>query len=135
MAAERIFCFLTTHEFFDFFYNILNLIKATFDFTSLIKSPSDEITMTESGNNILKELYSQTVGINKEISIPAYTDYSFKVPDFTSLRKSTTNFFCPLLFSALGLDNFVELLMNILTERSILFVSEDLNLLSSSMYL
>lgn len=127
------------HEFFDFFYNALNIIKNTFTFPITvqgIKNLSEIMNMTERGQSILTRLYRQEVTVYKKITIPffkgANEEYTYIVPDFDSLRKSTINFCCPLLFDALDLDAFIELLISILTERSILFVSEDLNLLSSS---
>lgn len=94
--------------------------------------------MTERGQSILTRLYSQDVSVYKELVIPSFKDpfdkFTYRIPDFDSLRKATVNFCCPLLFNALDLDAFIELLISILTERPILFVSEDLNLLSSSVY-
>ena len=139
MATERVLCFMTMHEFFDFFYYALNTIKNTFCFPTTIKdikTQNEIINMTEKGQSILTRLYTQEVSVYKKIIIPSFKGsdekYIYSVPDFDSLRKSTISFCCPLLFDALDLNAFIELLISILTERSILFVSEDLNLLSSS---
>lgn len=131
---------MTMHEFFDLFYYTLDVIKNTFKFPTTVKEIEDlsklNVNITDTGRRILENLYSQEVRFNNEITIPSakdiYNDYIYRVPNLDSLRKSTINFFCPLLFNTLGMDNFTELLMSILTEKSILFVSENLNLLSSA---
>lgn len=84
---------------------------------------------------ILEHLSNQNVIINQELTIvPSKLD-SYIVPTFEQLRKQIADYFCPLLFSSLGIHGFYEVLSNIFMERSVVFVSENLNVLTSSVYL
>lgn len=82
---------------------------------------------------LLKSLYRQDVEFNKEIISPLQTP--FIIPSFSELRKQVAMFSCPVLFSCLGLHAFNEVLSNVLLERNILFVSENLNYLTSAVYI
>ncbi len=61
------------------------------------------------------------------------SQYRYAIPR-GDLARASAIFFCPLLFSALSLDSFYDLLCNVYLERCIIFVSENLNVLTSSMY-
>lgn len=139
LATERVLCFMTMHEFFDFFYHALNAIKNTFVFPTTVqdvKTQAKVANMTERGQSMLAKLYSQDVRMYTELSVPSFRnshdEFTYLVPDFDSLRRATIKFCCPLLFDALDLGAFLELLTAVLTERSVLFASQDLNLLSSA---
>ncbi len=146
---------MTRHEFFELFCCTLHFIKNTLKFERLTltnefthienhaKRVQDDLEastklpfITEHAIEILKKLFVQDVKIGKELILTPlkdiYDGYKYKVPDFEELRKSVAGFFCPLLIGALGVEGFYKVLENILLERSVLFVSENLNLLTST---
>ena len=147
-AIEMVMYFVTEQEFFDFFdivlYCINKILKldrlnAMSEFENDEKNGQVEIPyITTYGEEILNTLYKQNVKENCEITIPSfddlYNEYIYKITSVNDLRKSAMQNFAPHLFSALKADSIFQILFNIFIERSVLFVSENLNLLTSSMY-
>eukprot|EP00826_Nyctotherus_ovalis_P063603 TRINITY_DN9330_c0_g1_i13.p4 TRINITY_DN9330_c0_g1~~TRINITY_DN9330_c0_g1_i13.p4 ORF type:complete len:123 (+),score=46.86 TRINITY_DN9330_c0_g1_i13:1331-1699(+) len=121
---------MTLHEFFDFFFTALGLLKRRIALELFNQEGAAELT--ESAVELLKELYSQDVELHKQLVMPLDKSFVFAVPSYEELRKQMAIFFCPLLFNCLGLHAFYEVLSNILLERKVLFISENLNLLSSA---
>ena len=88
--------------------------------------------------SVLSEFYNVNVNENlRKIRIPSVQKsigtYTYELPKRKNLTKYTSSFLCPPLFSTLSLDAFYEVLCNIYTEHLVIFVSEDLDLLTSSM--
>ncbi len=146
---------MTRHEFFDFFCRALHFLRSTLKFRRLtlankindgdshtarvqgdLEASTQVPHITDEGIEILKQLYHQDVDVHKEITLssPIGICDNYMVPNPLELRTATAAFFCPLLFSSLGLGAFYELLCNVLLERSVVFVSENLNLLTSASY-
>lgn len=121
---------MTLHEFFDFFFTALNVLKEKIVSELIIQESSIELTKETLA--LLSELYRQDVEIHKQIQVPL--NAPFMVPSFDELRKQVAAYACPLLFNSLGLHAFYEVLSNILLERRVLFISENLNLLTSAVY-
>jgi len=157
LAVERAFCIMTRHEFFEVFCFALHFLKNTLKYQRLtiagekaeydnhaarVQNDLEASTklpyITEDGLYMLRQLYEQEVALKKEIILSSLNEvqdeYTFKVPDFEELRKSVAHFFCPMLFNALSLESFYKMISCIFLEKSILFISENLNLLSSAVY-
>ncbi len=147
---------MTRHEFFELFCRALLLVRSTLKYRRLtianqindgdshaarvqgeLEASTQVPHMTEDGVELLRRIYMQGVDVHKEIALSATIGAceSYKVPDCTEKRKETAAFFCPLLFSTLGLNEMYELLCSLLIERSVVFVSENLNLLTSASYI
>ncbi len=58
----------------------------------------------------------------------------YSLPKLVELPKTSAAFFCPVLFQALDLDAFYDVLCSIYLEHCVVFVSENLNVLTSAMY-
>jgi len=129
---------MTYYDYFEFSFKILHLFQ---DLIRLerISSKGDKLFKAESnpkykGNmeSILTSLYETFM--HKQLN--SVTVPYISVSHVYSLNKSqqdSTSFLCPLLFASLGLDVFFEVLCNIYLENSIIFVSNNLNVLTSSM--
>ena len=148
--------FMTKYEFFDLFFNVLQFLKNTLKYyrLELANQKDDENSralriqndleastlvpnMAADGVKILKHLWNQYPDTHCNIGMPSTKggicgDYIYCVPNMIELRKVNAVNFCPLLFSSLASHVFYELLCNIYLERSIIFVTENLNLLTSS---
>eukprot|EP00826_Nyctotherus_ovalis_P045328 TRINITY_DN5005_c0_g1_i2.p3 TRINITY_DN5005_c0_g1~~TRINITY_DN5005_c0_g1_i2.p3 ORF type:complete len:142 (-),score=33.18 TRINITY_DN5005_c0_g1_i2:508-933(-) len=141
---------MTYYEYFEFFFKMLYLFQ---DLIRLerISSASDQLLNSKvkadisnyvstsrcAGNmeSMLASLYGTQMG-NKQtqITVPYIsTPQTHSLAKSQNLHKDTASFLCPLLFSSLDLDSFFEILCNVYLEHSIIFVSSNLNVLTSSM--
>jgi len=128
--VERVISFMTLHEFFDLFFTILHHLKDKL--INEVITQECSIKLREEIISLLGDLYSQDVRIHKQIKVSHIEP--FTVPSFDELRKQVASYACSLLFNYLSLHVFYEVLSNILLERRVLFVSENLNLLTSAVY-
>ena len=88
--------------------------------------------------SILTPLYETFVNdklcrITISSTLNAIIPYTYSFPIKHELQKQNLFSMCPLLFSSLDLNNFYEILCNLYLEHTVIFVSENLNLLTSSM--
>jgi len=156
ILTERVICFISTHPFYELFCYALYFINNTYQLYRLlllnnsftdnyplrIKEELEALTkvpfITEQGKEMLEELYKQKVEYHKDIVIPSLKgvcdECRYKVPTYKVLRHSVIDFFCLLFFDALNIEQVYQILCALLLEKSILFVSENLNLLTSSVY-
>lgn len=158
IAGEKVYCFMTYNNFVEFFIQALNFIRNTLKFTrQTIATNLDEIEeniemqvkkqidayiqepyISMEGKEVLKNLYYQDIGAKNKLKINtqdiSFGCYEYVIPDYLDLRKAVANCFCPVLFSSLKLQVLYEVLTNVFTERSIIFVSQNLNLLTSASY-
>ncbi len=118
---------MTYNPHFELFYQVLEIIAQT------AEKSNDEI-MGGDSLEILKKLYEFKGSAVSEVTIPASPfPVVYKMPSQSELTINSTGYFCPTLFSALPLDTIYQLLCCILLERSIIFQSEDMHILTSSM--
>ena len=81
---------------------------------------------------ILASLYNLPIN-NSTTTIKIGRKLFYSIPKIQDLPKASAAFLCPFLFGSITLDSFYEILCNIFIERSMIFVSADLNRLTSSM--
>lgn len=135
VTIPKILCITSYYEYFELFFQILHLISSLshmdqFDFSE----PSMEC------QQMLKKLMEVNVDNSNAITIPPQASkmsksyYTYTIPRQKDNEKSAV-FFCGLLFSVLKTNDFFELMCNMFLEHSVVFVSENYNLLTSAMYL
>jgi len=93
-------------------------------------------TYTLNLEQILISLYNANNHLT-QITVTAPQDifpsYTYPILKPQALSKTSASFLCPFLFASLSLDNFYKVLCSIYLEYSIIFVSDNLNVLTSSM--
>jgi len=84
--------------------------------------------------SLLVSLYNTKEPFTKiTIKPQGYQQFTYPLAKPNELHKSSAGFLCPFLFSTLNLDNFYEVLCSIYLEQTIIFFSENLNILTSCM--
>lgn len=139
---------MTYCEYFECFFGILNVIKEVIRNNT---NPSCEILDAKALTNIINSsaytkdislLLSSVLNLNvndylSRIILPPIQEglskYDFVVPKKADIKKSSISYLCPPLFSSLSLDAFYDILCNLYTEHFVIFVSSDLDLLTSAM--
>jgi len=157
LSVEKVFCIMTYYEYFELFYTVFNLLASIIRFHKLPKCGEDlaasisinllnEIKRAtklysvfhEDEKMLLSNLY-KTNANSKCVVIPSingiFKEDTFTLPKSEDINTTSLCFFCPLLFSTLSLNTFYEVFCHILLEHSIVFVSSNLALLTSSMYI
>lgn len=94
--------------------------------------------INQEGKDILAYLINQDFGEGKQISIDpaqnAFENYKYIIPKSGEIRNATLNFFSPILFSSIGSHVFYEILCSVFLEKSVVFVSENYNLITTAVY-
>lgn len=143
-------------EFFDLFFGLLHLIRNILRCERLATAANKQFGevkdnlmniyqieacvqlpyINKEGAEILKKLLNQEFGDGKELIFvtnhKAIENFKFIFPKGEDIRKAALNCFCPIIFSSISHDMFYEILCNVLLEKSIIFVSENYNLLASA---
>lgn len=144
---------MTYYEYFEFFFKVLSIFRdiSRLDRMTAAKSEEQENSLmaeisssskasdnTQSFEHILVSLHNTIMGnhlnliaVNSPQNL--FPLYTYPVLRSQALLKATAGFLCPLLFASLSLDNFYEVLCNIYLEHSVIFISDNLNVLTSSM--
>jgi len=116
---------MSYNPFFEFFFQTLDL---------LYKNLHVQHSNLES---ILQKLYETKLEQGRKITIPLTignsTEFSYIIPKPNEVLIQSSLYLCPTLFSALSLPVLYEIICNVLVEKSILFQSNDIHLVTSSM--
>lgn len=125
---------MTYCEFFDLFFNALKIIQIELCNTMNLK---ESPYINEEVLEMLDNLFYQDISEGKQILIiPPQNSldcYKYLIPKPKGIRKEALSLFCPPLFASINPHYFYEILCNVLLEKSIVFISENTNLLTSSM--
>ncbi len=130
VTIPKVLCMTSYYEYFDLFFQTLHLVCGLSHMDAFDHSePSAEC------KEVLHKLFETNVDNASKIGIPQplMKSFSYSVPKV----KDGTNaaaFFCGMLFSVLKPNDFFELMCNIMLEHSVVFVSQNYNLLTSAVY-
>jgi len=128
--APKILCFMTYYDYFDFFLHALWTISSL----SQMSDNYFEVKPSLKAKNILKDLYETDIECLLNITVPSSNNnglFTFKLAKYEAKNKAAA-FLCPQMFSILTAHDLYNILCNILLERSTIFVSKNLSLLSST---
>jgi len=117
---------MTYNPFFELFYEGLNCL--------ISYSQNNELSKTAS---FLEFLYNINITNLCELTISApyfIKEMSFILPKRNEISLYCATFFSQVLFSAVPDNILYDILCFALLEKSIIFISQDLNLLTNSMY-
>ncbi len=129
------YAFLTRHPYFELFYQTINAIHREIVEESDKSCKDQRETIANPGvAKILEALYSEEPGGEKGQIVVSGIVPPYIVPKAEDEARNAVGFFCPTLFAALPRPALCELLCSILLERSVIFQSSSLNLLTSAMY-
>jgi len=158
VSTEKILCFMTFYEYFDCFYRVMHLIRDIIRMQRISAAANHpelslearilaeiEFSAEFSDNTrdiepLLINLYNTDMEICNmgqiviSPTLEGLVKYTYNIPKSSEISKNSASFFCPLLFSSLNLDSFYDVLCSIYLEHCVIFVSENLNILTSSMY-
>lgn len=137
--GEKVLCFMTYNEFFEFFFNALIVFRCVLkkEANNLSETTSKTPQINKDDIKKLKKLYFQDIDVNRTIAIDSAKQlncYKYIVPNFSDIIKASAKCFCPILFSSINLNAFYQILCWAFIEGSIIFVSQNLNLLTSASY-
>ncbi len=130
--APKVVCFMTYYEYFELFFHSLKVITALsqMDQKYLNTEPSVD------SKAILKKMYETDVQGASFITLPPVPKISIKAFAYALPKGECTErsavFFSSLLFSMLKPHDVYEIVCNVLLEHSVIFVSKNLNLLTSA---
>ena len=127
---------MTYYDYFEFFYKILHhLIAIIRCEQSEVKVKTKEIDLYAASLNYALRLLYNTSTNKSTVKIPStkneITILNYDLPK--PQEHPSVSYLCPILFTSLHLDSFFTILCNLLIEHSMIFISDDLNVLTSSM--
>jgi len=142
---------MSYYEHFEVFFKVLNLFRDILKYERMTAASniqnyeSNIYTEIDCCNNtlehtiklepLLESLYdADNSGTQLTIVPEGYQKYTYPLSQGEELNKLSASFLCPFLFASLSLDSFYEVLCSIYLEQTVIFVSENLNILTSSMY-
>eukprot|EP01022_Parablepharisma_sp_SALTPOND_P031428 TRINITY_DN799_c0_g2_i2.p2 TRINITY_DN799_c0_g2~~TRINITY_DN799_c0_g2_i2.p2 ORF type:complete len:462 (+),score=33.51 TRINITY_DN799_c0_g2_i2:1520-2905(+) len=132
ITAPKVLCFMTYYEYFELFLHSLRVISTL----SQMEQKYGSVEPSMDSKTILKKLYETDVKSLSAITVPAVHKLSTKAFSYVLPKGECTErsavFFCSLLFSMLKAHDVYEILCNIFLEHSVIFVSKNLNLLTSA---
>lgn len=144
---------MTYYEHFEVFLKILNLFRDILKYERMAATKIPYSTFAEKiiteidccadirDNTVhiepllahLHDLSMENPPSQITVAPQGYQKFVYPLVKPSEIRKSCANFFCPFLFTMLSLDNFYELLCRVYLEQTVIFVSENLNVLTSSL--
>lgn len=150
---EKIFCLMSYHEHFEVFFKILNLFKDILKYERMAAASSlhsetcgaaifteidccnDTLEHTVKLEPLLLSLYDADSSLAQVAASPeGFPQYVYPLASSGEVHRTAAGFLCPFLFASLALDSFFEVLCSIYLEQTVVFVSDNLNILTSSMY-
>jgi hypothetical protein len=133
MGYEKILCFMTYYDYFEFFYKILHHLKTTIHYKQQTNKVKVNIYAT-SLNDTLKFIYDTSAN-KPTVRVPSMRNEMVIVNyDLPKMQDNhSVSYLCPMLFTSLDLDSFFTIFCNLLIEHCMIFISNDLNVLTSSM--
>ncbi len=124
-SAQKVLCLTSYFEYFELFSQLLENLSSL--------GHMDRLECSDPGpecRTILQKLLETNVDVVTSISAPGIA-YTLPRPD--DGERSAARFFAGPLFSVLRPADFFTLMCNLMLERSVIFVSKNLRLLTSSM--
>ena len=139
ILQPRCYCLVSYFPCFDLHFRILFMAinrKITAERT-LIDQKSDTYSQQLIRNKIMlgnmlsyaDEIITQALGLSINSRQISFMSINYSFP--AELCELDTNWFCPLLFSLISLDDFLFILYAILQETSVIFLSQNMDYLSS----
>eukprot|EP00347_Sterkiella_histriomuscorum_P007569 403348413 len=123
--VQKAYCFMFQNNYFPLHLEVLNGLLQSIKLERF-KQPTD---FYESGHlQILREIESAlSVPINNNLGEIKYTFPS----NYEDSRRLDCMWFCPTIFSLFHIEDFFRILTAVLLERSLIFVSDNLAILTS----
>jgi hypothetical protein len=141
---------MSYYEHFEVFFKVLSLFRDILKYERMTAASNIQnyeaniYTEIDCCNNtlehtvklepLLKSFYeADSLASELVIALEGYQKYIYPLSKREEVNRSSATFLCPFLFASLSLESFYEVLCSIYLEQTVIFISDNLNILTSSM--